>query len=505
VGSAVLATATGCGCVGNRAHNHVATENKLPGTAAWTLANPATKREIEGYASATSVCPGDSIALHVSTSSPTFRVEVFRMGCYHGLGARLVASPITVAGGLRAVHPPDPATGLVSCDWPVSCVLATGSSWATGVYLAKLTAADSGKQSYVIFVVRDDAHDHDVLFQLPVTTYQAYNYWGGKSLYPWGSGPAVPWGSTSGRPAVKVSFDRPYAASTSSRAATGIGAGDFLTNVQPVAFGYPISTAAWDYNMVRWLEREGYDVGYATSVDTHTSPALLRTPKVFVSHGHDEYWTWQMRDNVEAARDAGVNLAFFSANTSCWQIRLEPCPVSGAANRVIVGYKDAGADPYSCHSDSHLVTTQFRQAPVCRPEEQMKGSQYILDPVDADMIVTDASHWVFRDTGLANGSRLRGLLGYEVDGRCGREPANTVTLTSTPVVRQPNGHPGQHSQMTLYTAGSGAGIFSTGTIQWSWGLDDYNAPAIRTSRLSAAAATITRNVLGGFGVETRRT
>ena len=70
-------------------------------------------------------------------------------------------------------------------------------------------------------------------------------------------------------------------------------------------------------------------------------------------------------------------------------------------------------------------------------------------------------------------------------------------------MRQPNGQPGQHSQMTFYRADSGAGIFSTGTIQWSWGLDDYNAPMIRTSRLSSAAATITRNVLGGFGAAAR--
>jgi hypothetical protein len=136
---------------------------------------------------------------------------------------------------------------------------------------------------------------------------------------------------------------------------------------------------------------------------------------------------------------------------------------------------------------------------VSRPEEQIKGSQYIIDPVDGDMIVTDASHWAFHNTGLVDGSRLKGLLGYEVDGRFGGEPTETVSLTSTPVVRQPNGQPGQHSQMTFYAASGGAGVFSTGTIQWSWGLDDYNAPTLRASRLSSAAATITRNVLGGFG------
>jgi hypothetical protein len=505
MGLAVAAIPVGSltGCTADRStRNHVAVENALPGAADWILRNPAAKREIEGYASATSIVRGQPISFHVSTNAPSFQLEVFRMGWYQGLGARRVAGPVTSPGGMRPVPPPDPTTGLVDCDWPASYTLTTGSSWVTGVYLARLTTADSGKQSYVVFVVRDD-DAHDILFQLPVTTYQAYNYWGGKSLYPWGS---ESWGAPSGPAAVKVSFNRPYAASTSQPAACGVGAGDFLTNVQPVASGYPISTAGWDYNMIRWLEREGYDVGYATNIDTHGSPIALRNAKVFMSHGHDEYWTWQMRDNVEAARDAGVNLAFFSANTSCWQVRFEPSPVTGAEDRVIVAYKDAAADPCSHDGDAsndRFVTAQFRQSPVSRPEEQMKGSQYIVDPVDGDMIVTDASHWVFKDTALANGSRLVGLLGYEVDGRFGGEPANTVTLTSTPVVSDATGQPGQNAQMTYYTAAGGAGVFSTGTIQWCWGLDDYNAPAIRTSRLNPAAATITRNVLSAFGAAPR--
>lgn len=491
--------------------NQVAIENALPGTAEWTLTNPATNREIEGYASATSVERGGSISFHVSTSAPSFQIDVFRMGWYQGFGARRVAGPIPVLGGLRSVPAPDPTTGLVDCSWPVSYILGTDSSWTTGVYLARLTTSDGGKQSYIIFVVRDDVRAHDILFQLPVTTYEAYNYWGGKSLYDFNSGSTTPWGSTQGREAVKVSFNRPYAASTSPSAASGSGAGEFLTNVQPVATGYPISPAGWDYNMVRWLEREGYDVSYVTSIDTHKSPALIRSGKIFMSHGHDEYWTWQMRDNVESARDAGMKLAFFSANTSYFQIRLEPSPATDAADRVMVAYKDALPDPYANDGDPfhhRLVTTKFRLPPVSRPEEQMIGSQYITDAIDGDLIVTDASHWIFHGTGLSDGSRLAGLLGYEVNGRLGGEPPNTVTLTSTPVVSQPNGQPDEarsttssarYAQMTYYTASSGAGVFSTGTIQWSWGLDDYNAPAIRTSRLSPAAATITRNVLGAFG------
>ena len=484
--------------------NQVALENSQPGTADWGLTNPATSREIEGYASATSVDRGDSISLHVSTNAATFSLDVYRMGWYQGLGARQVAGPIVVEGGLQPVPPPDSTTGLVDAAWASSYELetsdvVTGEPWSTGIYLARLTESVAAKQSFVLFVVRDDAHRPAVLFQLPVTTYQAYNFWGGKSLYPWGSGSSAPWGSTTGTPATKVSFNRPYARSTNPAAASGMGAGEFLTNVQPVAQGYPISSAGWDYNMVRWLESEQYDVGYVTNIDTHRSPEIVANTDLFMSHGHDEYWTSAMRDHVEAARDTGVDLAFFAANTAYWQIRLEPSPSTGTADRVIVAYKDATADPYfndGNPANDTLVTVKFRDAPVSRPEAALKGNQYLMDPFDGDMIVTSAAHWIFAGTGLSDGQRLPGLLGYEVDGVTDASPAGTITLTSTPV-SQPPGGPVESSEMTYYTAPSGAGVFSTGSIQWSWGLDDFNAPTLRNSRLSVAAATITRNVLGG--------
>ena len=491
------------------AQNQTAAENALPGTADWRLTSPATVREIEGYASAASVNRGDSIALFVNTNAARYRLEVFRTGWYQGLGARRVFGPVTLTGQVQQVPSPNPLTGMVDCNWIESYSLLTRDAvtqepWRTGVYLARLTELAGGKQAYIIFVVRDDAIRPDVLFQLPVTTYQAYNFWGGKSLYEWGSGAAPPWGSTRGARASKVSFNRPYAVSTDPAAAYGNGAGEYLTNVQPVAQGYNISSAGWDYNMVRWLEREGYNVAYVTNIDLHRSAGQISNSKIFLSSGHDEYWTWQMRANAEAARDAGVNLAFFSANTCYWQIRLEASPATGAPNRVIVGYKDASLDPYSSDADpanDRYVTTLWRARPVSRPEEALKGSQYIREEVDDDLIVTNSSHWVFAGTGLANQERIRGLLGYEVDGRFGSEPPSTVTLTSTPVVSQPTGLPGQYSQMTIYTAASGARVFGTGTIQWSWGLDDFNVPALRSSRASVAAVTITRNVLQAFGAE----
>jgi len=494
--------------------NQVAIENRLPGTADWRLTNPAETRQIEGYASATSVNRGATISLFVNTAAPTFQLEVFRMGWYQGLGARRVFPPVMVNGTVQSVPSPNGTTGLVDANWINPYVLDTetnGEPWRTGVYLARLTESSGGEQSYIIFVVRDDSHRPDILFGLPVTTYQAYNPWGGKSIYSFNSGSVQPWGSTTGTPARKVSFNRPYAASFNPAAWYGMGAGEFLTNVQPVSphpSNYPITSAAWDYNMVRWLENEQYDVGYITNIDVHRSPASVANTEVFLSPGHNEYWTWEMRDSVEDARDAGVNLAFLSSNTSYRQIRLEqsafPAGSPEQQQRIMVAYKGA-PDPILSDGNpgnDYLATVEFRISPPNRPEQNMIGLQYILDPFDGDIIVTNASHSVFARTGLTNGAVLPGLLGYEVDGRVGAPPANFVTLASTPVVSMLDSSKTGTSHMTLYTAGSGAEVFATGSMQWSWGLDDFNGPGLgglRTARLSAAAQQITDNVLERFG------
>lgn len=438
--------------------NIIVTENARPGTDRWRLrSNPSAA--ISGYASATSAAAGETLRFFVSTADAEVQIEMFRMGWYAGLGGRRMTNAITRPGENQPVPAPD-ADGLIRCQWHETYSFQIPSDWVSGVYLAKLTGQPSGNQSYIIFVVRDE-RPADLLFQTSVTTYQAYNNWGGKSLYPFNStGPA----------AKKVSFDRPYS--------TDDGASDYLFR--------------WEYNMTRFVEREGYDVTYITNIDTHTSPSTLRRAKAFLSVGHDEYWTWAMRTNVEAARDAGVDLAFFSANSCYWQIRLED------DNRTMVGHKETAlfTDPILNDGNAlndFLTTTRWRSVPVFRPEEAMIGVMYVESPIDGDITISNASHWVFDKTGLQNGDRLKGLLGYEVDAMHGvTPPPNLVRLAHSPFVSE-EGESG-YSDMTIYTAPSGTLVFATGTIQWSWGLDDFG-PSIRGNRVSPAAQQITRNVL----------
>jgi len=462
-------------------------ENQKNGTTDWILSNPAKNREIEGYASLTSVNKGAKIQLFVNTKEPVYTIEIFRMGWYQGLGGRRMMEPIKRKGFPQPPPREDKVSGLIECDWQEPYILeipSTIGDWNSGFYLVKLTAQTSGKQSYIIFVVRDDARASDIVFQSSVTTFQAYNNWGSKSLYRWNS---------RGKQAYKVSFNRPYAKSPNPKAAYGVGAGEFLTNIQRTN---QTINAGWEYNMVRWLEREGYDVCYITNIDTHAHPKLLLKHRVFLSVGHDEYWSLPMRENVEFARDSGVNLGFFSSNTCYWQIRLELSRVTGDLFRTIVAYKElVGLDPYYRLFDQNkpYVTTVWRDKILGKPEESLIGVMYETFKVNGDIMISkDAPTWVLENTGLKPGDKLPGLLGYEVDRVFNHAPKNIMRIGHSPYRYHWST---RYSDMTLYKAISNAMVFATGSMQWVWALDDYNVPQLRRSVLHPGAQQLTRNIL----------
>jgi len=451
--------------------NPITIENRRTGTDRWKLRDGARAREVEGYASATSVAGGEDLSLHLSSSDPRVSVEIFRLGWYAGLGGRQVMAAKEVATALRTIPPAEVVTGLIECTWPVTYKVnvphpSSKDAWTSGYYLVKLTALKSGKQAHIPFLVRDRrpaAH----LMVAAVTTWQAYNSWGGKSLYDFNS---------TGEGSRVVSFDRPYLQRN--------GAGDALS---------------WEYSMVRFLEREGFDVTYATNVDQHLDVSIFNDRRSYLSVGHDEYWSAEMRSNVELAASRGVHLGFFSANTCYWQARFEHSP-AGAPARRLVSYKERALkeDPLARDADvakRRLVTTKWRYAPVTCPEEQLIGVMYKASPVDGDIVIDDAAHWIFEGTGLTRGSRLFGLLGYEVDAVfVPRE--GLVRLGHSPFVATDDGEKG-FSDMTFHTKPSGAMVFATGSIQWSWGLDAFTSPQGK-SRVSVAAQQMTRNLLHRF-------
>ena len=460
----------------------IVVENQLPGSTNWQMwlngyrnADDLNK-QIKGYASATSVNKGQSITFHVTVNpAQAFTMDIYRMGWYQGLGGRFMQRVGPLNGVQQPACPGDPVTGLIECPWTSSYTLNVPVTWTSGVFLAQLTNAQ-GFQNYVTFVVRDDSRRADVLYQQSVTTYQAYNNFPndgatGKSLYDYNS-----WGGNTitGAPrAAKASFNRPY---------NQDGSGQFLL---------------YEYYFVRWLERSGYDVTYSTDLDTHQQGARLLNHRAFLSVGHDEYWSKAMYDAAEQARDAGIHLAFFEANAVYWQVRFEPSPVNGVADRVMVCYKDPTIDPVQ----GATTTVLWRDPLPNRPEQRLIGVQFAADhPVDNPnfpYVVSNSSNWVYAGTGLIDGSQIPGIVGYEIDSYTTTAPpppavAGTYAILSQSPFVDDRGV-AFIANSSIYQALSGAWVFGAGTIGWSWGLD---YPGVADPRIQRTTANILHRFLG---------
>src|SRR6195256_1417161 len=406
-------------------------------------------------------------------------MDVYRMGWYQGLGGRLMQSVGPLQGVAQPACPADATTGLIECNWTAAYTLTVPTTWTSGVFMVQLTNAQ-GYQNYITFVVRDDARRADLLFQQSVATYQAYNNYPddgatGKSLYDFNSYGA---NTVTGKPtAVKVSWNRPY---------TGRGAGQFFD---------------WEVFFVRWLERSGYDVKYSTDVDTHENSARLLQSKAFLSGGHNEYWSKPMYDGVQQARDAGVHLGFFGANGVYWQVRFEASPLTGAADRVLVGYKNQTIDPVQ----GPTTTIEWRDPFLNRPEQQLMGLQFSGQVPDGSpnvpYVVANSSSWVYAGTGLADGDSIPGIVGYEMDSSMSSSPLPTSVAGTYQVLSQsPYVDPGGPltANSSIYQAPSGAWVFGAGTVSWSWGLDadGIAAPKGGDPRIQLITANLLNRFVG---------
>jgi hypothetical protein len=414
--------------------NPIVTENARPGTTAWQGRLFCCA---ELYGTEITAAPGDQIHLHVSTSA-RYRIVVYRLGWYGGAGARQLAclpSCTEDKQGRVQTGADPPSVQPARANWPVTDVVQTGSDWTSGYYLVEAVLTSTSATPLVAttyFILRQPpvAQPSQILVQVPVNTWEAYNAWGGRSLYNF----------TSER-AYAVSFERPF----DHQAATPLW---------------------WEIQLVRFLEREGYDVSYTTDIDTDANPESLLLHRLVMVAGHDEYWTLAIRDAFDAALAGGTNLAFMGSNDAYWNIEYRD------GGQTVWTYKST----YDPNPDPTKKTAMFRE--IGRPECLLEGVQHadirVLDhPLDYAVTSAGANDPWLLGTGFQTGDIIAGVVGREHD-----------TLTDYPGCV----HPGEtvlfhydgrgvdlNGDAIRYTAPSGARVFASGAQEFSWALDSWRS------------------------------
>jgi len=437
---------------------------------------------IEGYTDQLSYAPGDEVKLHVSCEGAAFNYQVTRLG----REAKDFIGDMDVPA--KAYPVPKDASSH-GCKWPVATSFRVGGDWPSGYYHILVTALGADKQVYrssTFFVVRpkEPGKDAKILLQLSTNTYNAYTNWGGYSLYSYNGRHKV-----QGR---RVSFDRPLSSQFSR----------------------------WEEPFVRWAERNGYALDYAVNSDLEFRPELLKNYKLVLSVGHDEYWSAPMRDNLEKYIENGGNVAFFSGNTCCWQVRSED------DGRALACWKQSfGDDPHYKAGTHKTLTSLWSHYLVGRPENTLTGvgflwggyhrshGQFMDGP--GSFTAHRPDHWLFAGTSLKKGdsfgAKLPGykVVGYECDG-CELEwkdglpfpthtdgtPMNFEVLATCPARWAPDDcewyekwQKGRTGQAVVGTYTRGGTVVTVGTTDWSHGLRGEDAAVVR----------ITKNVLDKLG------
>ena len=471
---------------------------------------------IQGFATDISYNVGQTVSFKISTNATNYSINIYRMGYYGGMGARKIAT-ISPSANLPQTQPAcitDNSVGLVDCgNWAVSATWTIPSNAVSGIYFAHLIRNDTQGDSHIVWVVRNDASTSAMMFQTSDETWQAYNPYGGNSLY---GGPVdfdLP------DRAYKVSYNRPsYTRSFEDEAGTWV-------------FGA-------EYPMVRWLEANGYDVTYTTGLDAARNP-LITNHKIYLSVGHDEYWTGPHRAAVQSALAAGVNLAFFSGNEMFWKTRWEnSIDGTNTPYRTLVCYKETldyvvGGIPDPLDPPTWTGTWRDpRNSPPAdggSPENGLTGTLFMVNGPGPDndgaslavqVPAADGKMRFWRNTAVANQAANAtytlpgGTLGYEFDEDVdnGFRPAGAFHLSTATYPMTIDllldfgavygaGNATHHAVM--YRAPSGALVFGAGTVQWSWGLDSTHDNPFTSSQNNAADPNMqqaTANLFADMGV-----
>ncbi len=422
---------------------------------------------VEGYTAQVSYQPGDEVKLHVSTTAANYSIEIARLGAQ-----RVVVTNVAKIVGAEWPVPENASSH--GCGWPVSFQFKAPADWESGYYQVVMRTADNGgpyvqrnrrtAETECYFVLRPakPGERSKILLQLASNTYNAYNTWGGFSLYSFNARAKVQ--------GHRVSFLRPPSSQFNN----------------------------WERPFVEWAERSGYTLDFAANSDLEFHPELLANYRLVLSVGHDEYWSAKMRDHLEDFIGKGGNVAFFSGNTCCWQVRSED---NGTA---LTSWKQwYNLDPVYPSKDHKLLSTLWSHHLVGRPENQLTGvgflwggyrkshGQFMEDK--AEYSVHRPAHWIFEGTNLKRGDAFGDkdtIVGYECDGceytlenglpvPTGRDgtPKNFEILASCPARWHPEDSwwyerfdQARVGASVLGVYKRGGTVFTCGSTDWAHGL-----------------------------------
>lgn len=388
------------------------------------------------YTDRLSAKPGEMVRVYCSATAPTANLRLERAG----LEPETVWQKENVPVTLQAI-PEDASTE--GCKWAETLNFSVGD-WKSGYY--RLIVEAGGVENEHLLVVRPAEYGKNAKIMLVVTTntLQAYNYWGGKSLY--SNYESVPGGgpeqrSIAGTKANWVSTQRPFGPGLvaghpdsprfPNERARGMNERPFYEGAKYIfAMGFNRWDFAagfmnkWEHHFVTWCEANGYELDYCTKYDLDTDPDLLKNYELYMSVGHDEYWSWEERDAVENFVEGGGNAIFFSGNTSIWQIRWEQ---DGTR---MVGYKSNAMEDPVYGTDREQRTTGLWSHPMTkRPENEMTGVSFTRGGFAntgfstsrgiKGYIVYRPDHWALEGSDLEYGDVLGAkdrVVGWETDG-----------------------------------------------------------------------------------------
>jgi hypothetical protein len=434
-----------------------------------------------------SVLPGENLSFHVSSRSP-YTLKIYQLGSFEDGATEKHVSDI---GSVL------PATGLLpiartayqtGAGWPAAVTVEV-SNYPTGLYVARVEDTESPPNTVdAPFVVRAPADSRSqILLVIADANNAVYNDWGGRNAY----GYATADSSGSAR-----AFIGTFPSSSAARAPYALQ----VSFERPIAYTLGNSVYAWEVPMIQWLMQQGIAFDVCTERDLHFEAPVFPQYRLLIFAGHHEYWTWEMRDNVENFVKAGGNVAFFCANTCWWQIRITE------DGRQASCYKIAGFDPVSSVSPE-LTAVNWYLLPIPapgRPETTMTGVSYygsgINLPDGIPYVVKNPDHWAFEGTGLSAGDWFGifcGDIHSIIGGECDRiQPADGQVTMHTPAnytiacARDPrNGN--ETATMGSFSLGAGQ-VFNGATINWARGLGLPNDPWIKIPQ-------ITLNVINRLG------